>query len=105
MMYFAKVIYNAIHRPPALATICLAEFVATYRVKYGSTVRNDDDNDHNHDNESIHEGDGANLREIKLLDGFGTMTKRKSEAVISFFKFSKDSDATDQGYCCTLPGM
>ena len=65
------------HRPPALATICLAEFVAAYRVKYGSTVRNDDDDDHNHDNESIQEGDGANLREIKLLDGFGTMTKRK----------------------------
>ena len=83
------------HRPPALATICLAEFVATYRVKYGSTVRNDDDDDHNHDNESIQEGDGANLREIKLLDGFGTMTKRKSEAVISFFKFSKDSDPTN----------
>ena len=41
------------------------------------------------------------MREIKLLNGFGTMTKRKSEAVISFFKFSKDSDPTNY-YRCRL---
>ena len=48
------------HRPPALATICLAEFVATYRVKYGSAVSDDD---HNHDDESIQEGDETTLRD------------------------------------------
>lgn len=78
-------IQRYIHRPPLIASICLAEFYANYKVKYGSTTSSGDDNDHDDDTQ---EADGATLKEIKLLDDFGTMTKRTVVAVISFHRYS-----------------
>ena len=74
------------HRPHVLASMCLAEFVANYRVKYKS---NDDNYDDVLPCEDI---DVSSLKTIKLTDNFGTMYKRNREAVIRFHRYSKDSD-------------
>ena len=39
--------------------------------------------------------DETSLKEIKLLDGYGKMMKRKIEAVISFHNYSKDSNPSN----------
>ena len=73
------------HRPRVLASMCLAEFVANYRVKYES-------NDDNDDVLPCEDVDISSLKTIKLTDNFGTMYKRNREAVIRFHRYSKDSD-------------
>ena len=78
------------HRPQELASMCLAEFVANYQVSYASN--SDDDNDVMPPPEDI---DVTSLKKIKLTDNFGTMVKRKQEAVIRFHKYSKDSDPSN----------
>ena len=64
--------------------MCLAEFVANYRVKY-------DSNDDNDDVLPCEDVDVSFLKTIKLTDN-GTMYKRNREAVIRFHCYSKDSD-------------
>ena len=80
------------HRPQSLANLCLAEFVANYRVQYKPTEDhiNDvlpDDNEENTEKKAV--------KTIKLTDNYGTMTKRKGEAVIRFHRFSKDSEPSN----------
>ena len=74
--------------------MCLAEFVANYQVKYNSSGDDDDDDD-NDVMPPSDDVDVSSLKEIKLTDDFGIMTKRKTEAVIRFHNYSKDSDPSN----------
>ena len=74
--------------------MCLTEFVANYQVKYNSTVNNDNDDE----NDVMPPSDDIEVtppKVIQLTDDFGVMVKRKTEAVIRFFKYSKDSDPSN----------
>ena len=84
------------HRPHQLANMCLAEFVENYQVKYNATVNDDDDD--NDENDVMPPSDDIEVtppKVIQLTDNFGAMVKRKTEAVIRFFKYSKDSDPSN----------
>jgi hypothetical protein len=68
------------HRPQKLSSMCLAEFPATYVVKY---KRNDCDA------LPAPESDVTSTQ-ITLTDGFGEMNKRKQKAVIRFRNHNND---------------
>ena len=78
--------------------MCLAEFVANYQVKYNSSGDDDDDDD-NDVMPPSDDVDVSSLKEIKLTDDFGIMIKLKTEAVIRFHKYSKDSDPSNYYMC------
>ena len=73
------------HRPQQLSSMCLAEFAATYVVKY---ERNDCDA------LPAPESDVTSTQ-ITLTDRFGKMNKRKQQAVIRFRKYNKETDPTN----------
>ena len=73
------------HRPQGLSSMCLAEFAATYVVKY---ERNDCDA------LPTPESDVTSTQ-ITLTDRFGKMNKRKQAAVIRFRKYSKEADLSN----------
>ena len=73
------------HRPQALSSMCLAEFAATYVVKY---ERNDCDA------LPAPESDVTSTQ-ITLTDRFGKMNKRKQQAVIRFRKYNKETDPSN----------
>ena len=75
------------HRPLQLQSMCLAEFAATYTTDYKqdsgcSDVLSPSDSD-------------VTSSCIKLTDKFGTMRKRKREAVIRFHKYNKDAEPSN----------
>ena len=90
------------HRPQDFQSICLAEFAATYVVKYGPTDDSECDALPAADSETT-------STQITLSDKFGKMNKRKQEAVIRFRKYNKDAEpsiiGTEQNSCCTTHGM
>ena len=73
------------HRPQAFSSMCLAEFAATYVVKY---ERNDCDA------LPAPESDVTSTQ-ITLTDNFGKMNKRKKQAVIRFRKYNKETDPSN----------
>ena len=73
------------HRPQQLSSMCLAEFAATYVVKY---ERNDCDA------LPAPESDVTSTQ-ITLTDNFGKMNKRKQQAVIRFRKYNKETDPSN----------
>ena len=73
------------HRPQSLSSMYLAEFAATYVVKY---ERNECDA------LPAPESDVSSTQ-VTLTDGFGKMNKRKQLAVIRFRKYSKESDLSN----------
>ena len=76
--------------------MCLAKFVANYQVKYNSTVNDDNDDDDKNDVMPPLDDIEVTLpKVIQLNDDFGAMVKRKTKAVICFFKYSKDSDPSN----------
>ena len=66
------------HRPQQLVSMCIAEFAATYVTNYKP---DDGISDALPDTES-----DTTSTKITLTGGFGTMNKRKQEAVIRFRK-------------------
>ena len=75
------------HRPQVLKSMCLAEFAALYVVKY---EHDDSKCDALPDSESE-----TTSTQIRLIDGFGKMNKRRVEAVIRFRKYNKDSEPSN----------
>ncbi len=73
------------HRPQNLRDICLAEFAATYFVKYERDEC---------DALPAPESDLTSTK-ITLTDGCGKMNKRKQAAVIRFRKYSKETDLSN----------
>ena len=76
------------HRPRDLQSMCLAEFAATYVVKYGPTDNSECDALPATDSETT-------STQITLTDRFGKMDKCKQEAVISFRKYNKDAEPSN----------
>ena len=76
------------HRPNTLDQMCLAEFAANYVTSY--KCEENDDVLPNHETVEFCE----NSR-IKLRDGYGTMYKRRREAVIRFTRFNKDKEPSN----------
>ena len=76
------------HRPNTLDQMCLAEFAANYVTSY-KCEENDDvlPND-----ETVELCENS---KIKLRDGYGTMYKRRREAVIRFTRFNKDKEPSN----------
>ena len=75
------------HRPPQLQSMCLAEFAATYIADY----RQDSDS-----SDVLPPSDSDVTSScIKLIDKFGTMRKRKREAVLRFHKYNKDTEPSN----------
>ena len=73
------------HRPQHLQSMCLTEFAAIYTTDYkadGNDVLPPSDSD-------------ATSSCIKLTDNFGTMRKRKREAVVRFHKYNKDAEPSN----------
>ena len=69
---------------------------ANYQVKYNATVNDDDhDNDENDVMPPLDDIEVTPPKVIQLTDDFGAMVKCKTEAVIRFFKYSKDSDPSN----------
>ena len=76
------------HRPQELISMCLAEFAATYVIKYGPS------DDSKCDALPASESDITSTQ-ITLTDGFGRMNKRKEQTVIRFRKYSKEIDGSN----------
>ena len=76
------------HRPQQLASMCLAEFAATYVTSYKPDDSMTSDALPDIANE-------ATSTQITLTGGFGKMSKRKQQAVIRFRKYNKDTDPTN----------
>ena len=76
------------HRPQDLQSMCLAEFAATYMVKYGPTDDSECDALPAADSETT-------STQITLTDRFGKMNKCKQEAVIRFRKYNKDAEPSN----------
>ena len=73
------------HRPQSLSSMCLAEFAATYVVKY----------EHNECDALPAPESDVTSTQITLTDRFGKMNKRKQAAVIRFRKYSKEADPSN----------
>ena len=73
------------HRPQQLSFMCLAEFAATYVVKYERNKC---------DALPAPESDVTSTQ-ITLTDRFGKMNKRKQQAVIRFRKYNKETDPSN----------
>lgn len=83
-----------VHRPQNLTPMCLAEFAANYRPKYGSS----NDATVNDDGDDVLPSEDVNpapVTTITLTDNYGSMAKRKREAAIRFHKWSKDTDSNN----------
>ena len=76
------------HRPQQLASMCLAEFAATYVTNYKPDDSMTSDTLPDIENE-------VTSTQITLTGGFGKMSKRKQQAVIRFRKYNKDTDPTN----------
>ena len=78
-----------VHRPRTLQSMCLAECAATYSTQYKTDADSGDvlpplDDDCTSTNSSI-----------TLTNKFGTIIKRKREAVIRFRKYNKDAEPSN----------
>ena len=79
------------HRPNTLDQMCLAEFAANYVTSY--KCEENDDVLPNDETVELYENS-----KIKLRDGYGTMYKRRREAVVRFTHFNKDKEPTCSNY-------
>ena len=79
------------HRQHILASMCLAEFAATYAVTY----RPNEDDDHGDVIPTTDESSENTSTKITLLDNFGKMHQRLKQAIISFTKYNKESNPTN----------
>ena len=73
------------HRPQAISSMCLAQFAATYLVKY----------EHNDCDALPPPESDVTSTQITLTDRFGKMNKRKQQAVIRFRKYNKETDLSN----------
>ena len=76
--------YWARPRTAQFCDMCLAEFVAEYKVSYGKQATLDEEDD---DDES------ESVKVIRLLDGKGSIRKRRRSCIIRYMRISKEKQA------------
>ena len=84
-------------RPSKLDEMSLASFAANYVSNYEKRDDESDSAPHILDNNSEIPDDGELPKKITLMDGCGTMHRRRKEAVIRFRKFNPEKELED--YC------
>ena len=84
-------------RPSKLDEMSLASFAANYVSNYEKREDESDSAPNILDNDSEIQDDGELPKKITLMDGCGTMHRRRKEAVIRFRKFNPEKELED--YC------
>jgi hypothetical protein len=79
------------HRPHTLASMCLAEFAATYAVTY----RPNEGDDPGDVIPTTDESSENTSTKITLLHNFGKMHQRRKQAIIRFTKYNKESNPSN----------
>ena len=87
-VFLKNLIDRYMHRPQYLHSMCLAEFAATYVVKYSKSDESECDALPAAESETT-------SNQITLTDRFGKMNKCKRQAVIRFRKCNKDAEPSN----------
>ncbi len=79
-------------RPDELEQLTLAEFVADWRVVYGKASEDQKEDDDTVNPEVIENPDAVLPSKLKLKNRLGTISRRRTRAVIRWHKFNKEKE-------------